>query len=360
MDWAAGVNRSRARTPLTARRWIGTLGWRFLIPAVNFPLAIAMALPQAPRLSLIVPTRARVGHLRALLASLASTTARPRDVEVVLVVDEDDAPSHAVGHDRLNVRHVKVPPGLTMGALNTAGYAASSGQYFMLLNDDVRARSYGWDRRLLRCFQTFPDGIALVHPNDAVFADALCTFPVVSRTYCTLAGGICPGHYVRYRIDDHIEDVFNLLALAGMRRTVYLPDVVFAHLNTGDHDQGHNGYLPNPEILALDGPRFDATFADRKALALDLLAHIEFSGDRGAQRARTRLEAISESVNLRVPGRKLVQRGHRSPRLPGPGPYFGLLKRVRSRFMGALAASSLGRCVGGTSSLPVSKSRSSR
>ena len=147
-----------------------------------------------------------------------------------------------------------------MGALNRAGCEASIGDYVMLLNDDVIARTPGWDATALACFRRFPDPFVLVHVNDSIFRDRLCTFPLTTRAFCDRAGGICPAEYVRYRIDDHIEDVFNLLALLGRRRTVYLPDVVFRHCNTVERPEGDRVYASDPAVLALDAPRFTALF----------------------------------------------------------------------------------------------------
>lgn len=257
-----------------------------------------------PVISPIVPTRGRPAQLGRFLRSVAATAARPESLEVVLVIDADDPESAAAGHPGLSVKHVVVPPGLTMGALNAAGYEAATGAYLMLLNDDVVARTRGWDDRLRACFRRFPDGIVLVHPNDTLFRDLLCTFPAVSRTFCELAGGICPPDYVRYRIDDHIEDVFNLLAALGRRRAVYLPDVVFEHLNTIALPQGGHAYASDPAVLAVDAPRFEALFARRKELALRLLAHIE--GAPSAARRR-RLEALTDPFALRVPGRQRLE-----------------------------------------------------
>src|SRR5438105_1693187 len=84
-----------------------------------------------PTFSLIVPTRGRPEQLHRFLTSVETTVARPDDVEVVLVVDADDGSSLEVSADRLRVAHVVVAPGQTMGALNMAGYAASSGRYLM-------------------------------------------------------------------------------------------------------------------------------------------------------------------------------------------------------------------------------------
>ena len=261
-----------------------------------------------PTLSLIVPTRGRPDPLRRFLDSIARTATRPGQLEVVLVVDADDPGSAAVGHPRLRLRHVVGPPGRTMGALNMDGYAASTGEYVMLLNDDVLARTPGWDRVVLRCFRRFPDPIALVHVNDTLIEHHLCTFPLVSRAFCELAGGICPREYRRYRIDDHIEDVFNLLAYAGVRRTVYLPEVVFEHTNAVEH-AGGRVYMADPEILARDAPTFDRLFPARKAFAQALLRVTDRGRDPGTTAARIgMLEDAPDSLALRTPGRQHVGR----------------------------------------------------
>lgn len=257
-----------------------------------------------PTLSLIVPTRGRVAQLRTFLDSVAATASRPERLEVVLVIDADDPASHGIAHPKLTIRRVVVPLGLTMGALNSAGYEASAGDYLMLLNDDVIVRTRGWDRAALACFRRFPDPFVLVHVNDTLIREHLCTFPLVSRAYCELAGGICPRDYVRYRIDDHIEDPFNLLAFLGVRRTMYLPDVVFEHTNAVEHPTAGRVYESVPAILAVDAPRFDVLFADRKELALRMLTAI--GGDTDA--ARRRMDAITDPFALRAPGRQIVVR----------------------------------------------------
>jgi glycosyltransferase involved in cell wall biosynthesis len=292
---------------------------------------------QRPGLSLIVPTRRRPAPLRRFLDSVARTARHPQSLEIVLVVDADDPQSAAVGHGALALRHVVVPPGRTMGALNVAGYEASVGEYVMLLNDDVVAHTRGWDEAVLRCCRRFPDGIVLVHVNDTLVRHHLCTFPLVSRTFCELAGGVCPREYRRYRIDDHIEDVFNLLAALGERRTVYLPDVVFEHVNAVEHPEAGRVYRPDPDVLALDAPRFDLLFGARKELALRLLDHME-GGTPAAVLAerRRRLAALTDPFALRVPGRQWVERAPWLRRaaacLRRPGEVTALGRRVRRCF----------------------------
>jgi GT2 family glycosyltransferase len=254
-----------------------------------------------PLLSLIVPTRGRVAQLQRFLDSIQSTASHPRQLEVVLVIDEDDAPTLKFRHDGLSLKRVLLPPGQTMGCLNRAGYEASSGRYVMLLNDDVVARTPGWDEKVLSCCRDFPDDIVLIHTNDLLFKQGLCTFPLVSRTFCELASGICPREYVRYRIDDHIEDTFNLLGVLGERRIVYLPDVIFEHFNFTQEQDGQRIYASDPKALAHDAPFFETTFSQRKELALKLKEHIDCQA-RQAELAllESKLDRIDNSFKLRL------------------------------------------------------------
>ncbi|HJZ55703.1 MAG TPA: glycosyltransferase family A protein [Gemmataceae bacterium] len=262
-----------------------------------------------PTFSLIVPTRSRPEQLCRFLDSVTATARHPDRIEVVLVIDADDPDSLAVGHPKLHLRRVVGPPGRTMGALNTAGYEASSGEYVMLLNDDVIVRTRGWDAAALACFRRFPDPIVLVHVNDTLIREHLCVFPLVSRAFCELAGGICPQEYRRYRIDDHIEDVFNLLAALGVRRSVYLPDVVFEHTNAVEHPEAGRVYMSDPDILALDAPLFESLFPARKELALRALDFIEGGSDPATAVLRYEvLNAIADPFALRTAGRQHVMR----------------------------------------------------
>src|SRR5437899_3301205 len=159
-----------------------------------------------PWFSLIVPTRARPVQLQRFLESVARTAACPKKIEIVLVMDEDDRTGASVACEGLKVVRVIGRAGRRMGALNAAGFEASRGRYVMLLNDDVVIRSRRWDAKIHKWFGRYPDNVLLVHVNDTLLRDNLCTFPLLSRVYCALIGGIAPPSSERYAIDDHIED----------------------------------------------------------------------------------------------------------------------------------------------------------
>ena len=258
---------------------------------------------QAPFLSLILPTRGRPDGLARFLGSLARHTRKPQTLEVVLVIDDDDRESLDYQWDGpLSVIRTVVPRGLTMGQLNTAGYEASSGANLMLVNDDIVVQTPRWDDQVFDAIRNHPDGVFLVHVNDGIFQDRLCTFPLVSRRFCELAGGICPPEYRRYRIDDDIYNVFNLLSALGRNRILYLPDVRFEHDNFVLQEGGAIEYQPDPVIHAHDTALFDARLAHRKDLAVSLVQEIErHQWSERNQTKRDRLEPIADSVSLRRP-----------------------------------------------------------
>jgi hypothetical protein len=236
-------------------------------------------------ISLIAPTRGRVEGMLSFLESARALAACPENIEVVVVVDENDPESQAITFEGLRLVRVVVPPGLTMGALHMAGYGASRGKYIMLANDDVRVRTDAWDEQTLTVFRSFPDDIVLVHVNDMEQQQKLCILPFVSRRFCELSNGICPEEYMRYYIDDHIYDVFELLAKHGHERIVYLSGVVFEHLNVVIDPAGKRLYQYNSKIQTQDATLFYEMAPARVALAARLAAWIEVE-----HRSRTAVE----------------------------------------------------------------------
>ena len=227
--------------------------------------------------SFLLPTRNRIAGLSALFESIEATTARLEDLEIVLGIDEDDQATRDFVWDGLNLVKVIVPPGLTMGRLNQACYKASRGRYLMAMNDDVLLRTPKWDDKVGLALDAVRDDTFLVHVNDLLFGQSLCCFPLVSRTYCEMAGGFCPEEYERYRIDDYIHEVYVLLRAHGHHRVFYMPGVVFEHLNYVAGNKGQRLYQLNREILLRDAQRFDASVGARQALAQKLAQHIDIT-----------------------------------------------------------------------------------
>ncbi len=106
---------------------------------------------------------------------------------------------------------------------------------------------------------------------------------------------------MRYRIDDHIHNVFDLLTLLGRRRRIFLSDVIFEHHNFVATGHGHE-YVPNPDIHAIDTRLFDALLPERKRLSLAAMETID--GYPRSEKRKVwegRLTPVNDSVAIRDP-----------------------------------------------------------
>ncbi len=252
--------------------------------------------------SLILPTRQRTEQVRRFLDSVKATAHSLAGLEVILVIDDDDQESASFQYDGLNLKTVQVPSGCTMGQLNMAGYREASGRHLMLVNDDIIVRTAGWDEHMLAAFRSCPDGIVLVHVNDLLFRETLCVFPCLTREFCLLTDGICEEGYRRYRIDDHIHNIFDLLSLLGHDRRIFLPDVVFEHTNVGHDAEGVPQYVLNPAIQEIDTKLFDSLLEERRQVALEAMRLIESRLTCEKQSAwRKTLDQVTDSVAIRCP-----------------------------------------------------------
>ncbi|CAB5093720.1 hypothetical protein D3OALGA1CA_1066 [Olavius algarvensis associated proteobacterium Delta 3] len=265
------------------------------------PRGVSMDNRRIPTFSFVLPTRGRPDRLCRLLDSFKEMTRCIEQIEVVLVVDEDDSKMRGFHYDGVPIKTVTVTPGLHMGALNMAAYEASTGRYIMILNDDVVIRTPGWDEKILSVFQSYADDIVLVHVNDLIFKEKLCTFPFVSRTYCDITGELCPKGYYRHRIDDHIYNIFNLLGVMGKKRIVYLPDVVFEHEHYVVSVTGKRIYRLDNQIVEDDAVLFDELLAQRKQTAAKLMEYIDRFARKGrTDRLRQKMDAVEDSFSIRT------------------------------------------------------------
>jgi hypothetical protein len=213
--------------------------------------------------------------LRDFLESLHNTCSDPSYVEVVICHDSDDAETASFAFDGLTCRRVVAEPGMTMGTLNNLCLSAATGDFIMLVNDDILVRTPRWDEKILTLLGAQRDRHVLIHVNDEIFGQKLCTFPMLSRETIAMIG-LCNDGYRRYAIDDHICEIFHILRFLGHDRIRYMADVVFEHLNY-DLKAGVTGekvYVPRtpPEH---DWALFRSLLDARKQAALTLALSID-------------------------------------------------------------------------------------
>jgi glycosyltransferase involved in cell wall biosynthesis len=180
------------------------------------------------RISLLLPTRGRPHLIRRLFDSVVAYTDRLEDLEIILYVDDDDETGQEISDDRISLLKI-FGPRLSMGAYNTICLGQASGDYIMLMNDDVIVRTSAWDRKVAELGRTISDGIFLAYPNDLHIGKRMCTFPILTKKACELLLRPYPEEYKTYFIDWHIFDTFKRLRAIGHARIFYLEDVVFEH-----------------------------------------------------------------------------------------------------------------------------------
>ncbi|CAB5093776.1 hypothetical protein D3OALGA1CA_1070 [Olavius algarvensis associated proteobacterium Delta 3] len=224
------------------------------------------------KISLLLPTRDRPDLLRRLFHSLAVNTEDPRNVEILLRVDEDDQRSLGIRAGNIDIVEI-VGPRDTMGAYNTDCMRRASGDIMILMNDDLVVRTPLWDNRIRSFTRTVPDGIFLAYPEDMESHGRMCTFPILSRRTCELLADPYPMGYDALNIDQHIYDVFLRLRHMGHNRMFFLDKVIFEHAHfvngipRADASYGHkNRYLDSMVFIALRHQRQVSAMRLRSAI----------------------------------------------------------------------------------------------
>jgi GT2 family glycosyltransferase/glycosyltransferase involved in cell wall biosynthesis len=265
--------------------------------------------------SFVTPTRGRQKIIQRLFQSILENTAQPDRIEIMLGIDDDDEESLEINHPVLNIRHVVVPKSDRLGRVVQACFEASKGRYICECTDDVVIRTPDWDQIVLSAFSMFPDDIALIHVNDLLFRDTLCTFPILSRRACEVIGA-SPTMYKKYRNDDHIYDIYQMLGFLGHKRIVYLEEVIFEHKHFVTDLKGHSGghfkskgnkfYVADDKILTEDAKVFDEVLDIRKQEALKLARLImDTRHDNLAEREKSELEMYDPTARVEEYGKLL-------------------------------------------------------
>ncbi len=97
--------------------------------------------------SIIIPTRARLGYLEVALASIAPQAARA-GAEVLVIDDAGSSPSARALAARFGARYEPHPEPLGLNVARNTGVARSSGELVVFVDDDIRA-SPGWLEALI-------------------------------------------------------------------------------------------------------------------------------------------------------------------------------------------------------------------
>lgn len=159
-------------------------------------------------ISLLCPSRGRPAGLARMVGSALRTATRPRQVEIVAYVDEDDPADYDLLWEP-QVRLLLGPRILLSDCWNRAADQAT-GEILGHLGDDVEFLTDGWDETVRAAFARVPDRILFAHgddlgPNGQVFG----THGFLHRRWVEAVGYFVPPLFSSDWNDAWLNDVAN-------------------------------------------------------------------------------------------------------------------------------------------------------
>jgi hypothetical protein len=233
-------------------------------------------------ISVLTPTRNRPAGVRRLIETACETADGP--VELVFYQDEDAVYQDTHVFDIPGYRpdvtvQVLTGPRIVLSQMWNECWEKSTGDIFLLSDDDVAFRSPSWDIKVTEAVNSFPDKIAVVWGRDGFHQPPACaTQPFASREWTEVLGYFTPKNIWGY-VD---KWVYELACRAG--RGVYLEDVFTEHLH----------YLNGKS-------EFDQTYQDRVDREQNYDVAKEYA-DREAERAGD-VQKLRDAISAFAQGR---------------------------------------------------------
>jgi hypothetical protein len=194
---------------------------------------------------LIMATRGRPEMLAEVFTALKATTAQKEKVSLWLYVDEDDTVTRkAIDAGLLNDAGVRIHWHIgsqTAGLCETQHTlwrkSGRTSEIYMILADDIRFDTPGWDNILRETSAKFPDGIFLASPHDPMTTDT-CTYPIFGWRWLETLQKIFPGHFPFWYDDRWVHQIgemagryawlpLAMLPIRGKGRTRRMRDLPF-------------------------------------------------------------------------------------------------------------------------------------
>lgn len=192
------------------------------------------------KVSVLVPTRSRLEHLRAMLASFFATTLGA-GAELLLRVDDDDQPTIDMLMNGPWPVAILVGPRLdgyrSLPAFYNELAAAATGDVLLIGNDDMVFATPGWPALVLEAANRYPDGLF----NFGVRAhnEGHYPFSIVSRKAADRLGFLWDPRI--FWGDIYLRDV-----MAAFGRCERLPSVEITHNWAGDEASQNQIYVRDP------------------------------------------------------------------------------------------------------------------
>jgi hypothetical protein len=169
-------------------------------------------------ITIFLPTRDRVEGLCHFLNSLEATVAQKNLVDVWVYVDQDDQNTKEFiaqnprSRWSFKVHFVLGPQVVALAQMHHAlwEHADSNGGIFVCASDDTEYITAGWDNLVREVFNSQPDRLLLVYPDDPVTPD-LATIPFLSAEWINKTGRFFTEYFPFWYEDCWLDEVAQMI-----------------------------------------------------------------------------------------------------------------------------------------------------
>lgn len=183
------------------------------------------------KISILTVTRKRPQRLLDMLNSFMNNASGSNKIEHIIVVDDDD---------ELTINSLKnfpyqditkvyiLPRTKLLSSLWNKAYEKCEGDIILPSSDDVLMRTKNWDIIIRDIFDKSEDKILIIHPNDGIQNEAMCTIPIMHRKWVEVVGYVLPPYFAADCADNWLHEVSSMLG-----RRVYTPSIFIEHMHFG-------------------------------------------------------------------------------------------------------------------------------
>lgn len=189
------------------------------------------------KISLLLPSRQRRNDLIRFYNSAMETADNPKDIEVVVYIDNDDG-----AYDGLELPRMTIIRGerIVLSEMWNACYKACKGDYLMHCGDDLVFKSKGWDTEMTQAIDSYPGKIAVVWGDDyddGTSRHDFGTHCMIHRNWAETVGYFVPPYFVSDYNDTFFNDVGEKL---HVRKYLHHVKVEHMHFSRGKADIDRN------------------------------------------------------------------------------------------------------------------------
>lgn len=189
-------------------------------------------------ISLLMPTRARPHNLERISRSILDTAENPKDLELIIYIDNDDHSYDEYLKKPLIKPKVIRGERIVLSEMWNKCFEKAKGDILMHLGDDIIFQTKNWDLTVKETFDDYPDHIVFVYGNDGSPGGRdFGTHGIIHRKWAETVGYFVPPYFS----SDYNDTALNYMAeKIGRKRYIdILTEHMHPDLHKGDFDITH-------------------------------------------------------------------------------------------------------------------------